>query len=186
MRVAHPLPRRRGNHTFVNALPWMCRAGAPWRGLPECCGKWVTVYRRFDWVIVPDCTVPTRYGKWVTVYRRFDRWSGNSAMERLFTALREERVIGAEIRVPAMDSTSAGAHRHAAGAPKRTPGPSASLSPPPGAEHGRTRLQPHEALPQGRHPLRQARRAFLADLRLILIAVYLKKHSQKPTSVNTP
>lgn len=27
-----------------------------------------------------------------------------------------------------------------------------------GAEHGRTRLQPHEALPQGRHPLRQARR----------------------------
>ena len=130
MRVAHPLPRRRGNHTFVNALPWMCRAGAPWRGLPECCGKWVTVYRRFDWVIVPDCTVPTRYGKWVTVYRRFDRWSGNSAMERLFTALREERVIGAEIRVPAMDSTSAGAHRHAAGAPKRTPGPSASLPPP--------------------------------------------------------
>ena len=30
MRVAHPLPRRRGNvavgnHTFVNALPWMRR-----------------------------------------------------------------------------------------------------------------------------------------------------------------
>lgn len=34
MRVAHPLPRRRGNHTFVNALPWMCRTGAPWKGLP--------------------------------------------------------------------------------------------------------------------------------------------------------
>lgn len=28
--------------------------------------------------------------------------------------------------------------------------------------------------------------AFLADLRLILIATYLKKHSQNPTSVNTP
>ena len=28
--------------------------------------------------------------------------------------------------------------------------------------------------------------AFLADLRLILIAIYLKKHSQNPTSVNTP
>ncbi|MHC8999897.1 transposase [Bifidobacterium bifidum] len=64
MRVAHPLPRRRGNHTFVNALPWMCRAGAPWRGLPEC------------------------YGKWVTVYRRFDRWSGDGAMEHLLMAAR--------------------------------------------------------------------------------------------------
>lgn len=36
MRVAHLLPRQRGNvavddHTFVNALPWMCRMGAPWR-----------------------------------------------------------------------------------------------------------------------------------------------------------
>ena len=64
MRVEHPLPRPRGNvavdnHTFVNALPWMCRAGAPWRGLPE------------------------RHGKWVTVYRRFNRWSGDGAMERL-------------------------------------------------------------------------------------------------------
>ena len=86
---------RRGNHTFVNALPWMCRAEAPWRGLPECCGKWVTVYRRFD------------------------RWPGDGAMERLFTALREERVIGAEIRVLAMDSTSAEVHRHAAGAPRK-------------------------------------------------------------------
>ena len=64
MRVAHPLPRLRGNvavdnHTFVNALPWTCRAGAPWRGLPE------------------------RHGKWVTVYRRFNRWSGDGAMEHL-------------------------------------------------------------------------------------------------------
>ena len=37
----------------------MCRAGAPWRGLPERCGKWVTVYRRFN------------------------RWSGDGAMEHL-------------------------------------------------------------------------------------------------------
>lgn len=37
----------------------MCRAGAPWRGLPECCGKWVTVCRRFG------------------------RWSGDGAMEHL-------------------------------------------------------------------------------------------------------
>ena len=90
MRVAHLLPRQRGNvavddYTFANALPWMCRTGAPWR-----------------------------------------------------------------------------------------------------AEHGRTRLQPHEAPPQGRHPPDRPDETFLADLRLILIATYLKKHSQNPTSVNTP
>ena len=51
--------------------------GAPWRDLPEC------------------------YGKWITVCRRFNRWSGNGAMERLFTALQEERIIAVEIRVPA-------------------------------------------------------------------------------------
>ena len=55
-----------------------------------------------------------------------------------------------------------------------------------GAEHGRTRLQPHEAPPQGRHPPDRPDETFLADLRLILIATYLKKHSQNPTSVNTP
>ena len=100
VRVAHLLPRQRGNvavdnHTFVNALLWMCRTGAPWRDLPEC------------------------YGKWVTVYQRFDRWSGNGATGRLSTALQEERIIGVEIRVPAMDSTGGKVHRHAAGAPKK-------------------------------------------------------------------
>ena len=148
MRVAHPLPRRRGNHTFVNALPWMCRAGAPWRGLPECCGKWVTVYRRFD------------------------RWSGDGAMERLFTAWREERGIGAEIRVLAMDSTSAEAHRHAAGVPRKgAPGPSAS---PLGAEHGRMRLQPHEAPARPPPATTGSTRPSSPSLRLILIAIYLK------------
>mgnify|MGYP000169934429 CR=1 FL=1 len=55
-----------------------------------------------------------------------------------------------------------------------------------GRKHGRTRLQPHEAPPQGRHPPDRPDETFLADLRLILIATYLKKHSQNPTSVNTP
>ena len=94
MRVAHLLPRQRGNvavdnYRFVNALLWMCRTGAPWRDLPEC------------------------YGKWITVCRRFNRWSGNGAMERLFTALQEERIIAVEVRVPALDSTSVKVHRHA-------------------------------------------------------------------------
>lgn len=108
VRVAHLLPRQRGNvavdnHTFVNALLWMCRTGALWRDLPEC------------------------YGKWITVCRRFNRWSRSGAIEHLFTALQEERIIEAEIRVPAMDSTGVKVHQHAAGAPKKgAPGQSAS------------------------------------------------------------
>ena len=108
MRVAHLLTRQRGSvavddYTFVNVLLWMCRTGAPWRGLPECCGKWITVCQRFD------------------------RRSGNGVIGRLFTALQEERIIGVGIRVLAMDSTSVKVHWHAAGAPKKgSPGPSAS------------------------------------------------------------
>ena len=141
MRVAHLLPRQRGNvavdnYRFVNALLWMCRTGAPWRDLPEC------------------------YGKWITVCRRFNRWSGNGAMERLFTALQEERIIGVEIRVLAMDSTSVKVHQHAVVPPKRNrTGPWDYDRQ---AYKGRNMVervfQPHEAPPQGRHPLRQARR----------------------------
>ena len=107
MRIAHLLPRQRGNvvvdnYTMVNALLWMCRAGAPWRDLPEC------------------------FGKWITVYQRFNRWSRNGVVERLFAALQEERIIAVEVRVLALDSTGVKVHRHAAGAPEKgAPGPSA-------------------------------------------------------------
>lgn len=77
MRITYPLPRQRcnvavDNHTFVNALPWMYRTGAPWRELPEC------------------------HGKWVTVCQRFNRRSRNGATGRLFAALQEKRINGAE------------------------------------------------------------------------------------------
>lgn len=77
MRITHPLPRQRcnvtvDNHTFVNALPWMYRTGAPWRELPEC------------------------HGKWGTVCQRFNRRSRNGATGRLFAALQEKRINGAE------------------------------------------------------------------------------------------
>lgn len=69
--------------------------GDPWRDLPEC------------------------YGKWITVYQRFNRWSRNGAIERLFAALQEERIIAVEVRVLAMDSTSVKVHQHATGALKK-------------------------------------------------------------------
>ena len=109
----------------------------------------------------------------VGVYRRFDRWSGDGAMERLFTALREERVIGAEIRVLAIDSTSAEVHRHAAGAPKK--GLPARRRLPRGGRNmvervfNRMKRYRKAATHYGRLD-----EAFLADLRLILIAIYLK------------
>ena len=35
---------------FLDAVLWMCWAGAPWRALPEKFGHWNTVYKRFlDW-----------------------------------------------------------------------------------------------------------------------------------------
>ena len=100
MRIAHLLPRQRGNvavdnYTMADALLWMCRTGAPWQDLPEC------------------------FGKWSTVHQRSDRWSRNGVIERLFTALQEERTVAVEAGVLAMDSTSVKVHRHAAASPKR-------------------------------------------------------------------
>ena len=105
MRIAHLLPRQRGNvavdnYTMADALLWMCRTGAPWRDLPECFGKWITVHQRSDW------------------------WSRNDVIERLFTALQEERTVAVEVGVPVWDSTSVKVHRHTAAPPEGGPGPS--------------------------------------------------------------
>ena len=161
MRVAHLLPRQRGNvavdnYRFVNALLWMCRTGAPWRDLPEC------------------------YGKWITVCRRFNRWSGNGAMERLFTALQEERIIGVEIRVLAMDSTSVKVHQHAVVPPKRNR--TAPWDYDRGAHKGRNMVE--RVFNRMKHHRKAATRydrldeTFLANLQLILITVQLKNTSK--------
>ena len=67
-----------------------------------------------DWRV---CT--PGYGITLDRFMRVDRWSGNGAMERLFTALQEERIIAVEVRVLAMDSTSVKVHQHAVVPPKR-------------------------------------------------------------------
>ena len=49
------LPGRRGqwggiakdNRTFINAVMWIFRTGAPWRDLPPDYGHWKNVHRRF-------------------------------------------------------------------------------------------------------------------------------------------
>ncbi|QUF87618.1 transposase [Bifidobacterium longum subsp. infantis] len=161
MRVAHLLPRQSGNvavdnYRFVNALLWMCRTGAPWRDLPEC------------------------YGKWITVCRRFNRWSGNGAMERLFTALQEERTIGVEIRVLAMDSTSVKVHQHAAVPPKRNRTDPWDYDRQ--AHKGRNMVE--RVFNRMKHHRKAATRydrldaTFLANLQLILITIQLKNTSK--------
>ena len=60
---------------------------------------------------------------------------------------------------------------HGRGIEKGAPGPSAS---PGRAEHDRTRLQPHEALPQAATRHDRLDETSLANLRLILIAIHLK------------
>ncbi len=49
----------RDNRTFINAVMWIFRTGAPWRDLP------------------PD------YGNWKNVHRRFCRWRDNGIWENL-------------------------------------------------------------------------------------------------------
>ena len=35
------------NRTFINAVLWIAKTGAPWRDLPSRFGSWKTVYNRF-------------------------------------------------------------------------------------------------------------------------------------------
>ena len=161
MRVAHLLPRQSGNvavdnYRFVNALLWMCRTGAPWRDLPEC------------------------YGKWITVCRRFNRWSGNGAMERLFTALQEERIIAVEVWVLAMDSTSVKVHQHAVVPPKRNRTDPWDYD----REAHKGRNMVERVFNRMKHHRKAATRydrldaTFLANLQLILITIQLKNTSK--------
>ena len=161
MRVAHLLPRQSGNvavdnYRFVNALLWMCRTGVLWRDLPEC------------------------YGKWITVCRRFNRWSGNGAMERLFTALQEERIIAVEVWVLAMDSTSVKVHQHAVVPPKRNRTDPWDYD----REAYKGRNMVERVFNRMKHHRKAATRydrldaTFLANLQLILITIQLKNTSK--------
>lgn len=82
---------RSDNRSFVNALIWMARSGAPWRDLPE------------------------RYGKYQTIKRRYYRWVADGVLERLFEALAAE----ADTEWVSVDSTTMKAHPQAAGAPRK-------------------------------------------------------------------
>ena len=93
-RVARLLPGQAGapgvtadNRLFVNAVFWIARTGALWRGLPE------------------------RFGKWNSVFQRFIRWAKQGVWQRVMHARDEE----ADLEWLLIDSTVVRAHHHAAG-----------------------------------------------------------------------
>lgn len=61
---------------------------------------------------------PGESGAWDAVYNRFRRWVHSGAMARLFERLTADPAFG-EVRRVLVDSTTARAHRHAAGAARK-------------------------------------------------------------------
>ena len=99
-RIKDLLPLQRGNVrvdnlTFLNAILYALENGCKWRALPK------------------------EYGQWSTIYKRFRRWSENGVLNRVFTALNEERLKGAKTSVLSLDSTCIKASPDAAGALKK-------------------------------------------------------------------
>lgn len=97
-----PVPKRPGRPSswtrrqLIDGIRWRVRVGAPWRD------------------------VPPHYGSWSAVYGLFRRWQRDGTWQRILTAL--QALADAAGRITwdvSVDSTSARAHQHAAGARKR-------------------------------------------------------------------
>lgn len=97
LRLEHILPSEGSPHggrpagdvrTFLNAVHWMLRTGAPWRALP------------------------VEYGPWKTVYSRFRRWQKRGYL----TAILQFFTLDADVENIMIDSSFVHAHKHSAGA----------------------------------------------------------------------
>lgn len=89
-------PSRWTKRQLIDAIRWRIRVGAPWRDVPGC------------------------YGSWAAAYAVFRRWQRNGTWARILSAL--QSVADAAGRIVwdvSVDSTTARAHQHAAGARKR-------------------------------------------------------------------
>src|SRR6266850_8199172 len=95
-RIAPLLPAERGrrgrpaklsNRTFMNAILYVAKTGAPWRDLPE------------------------RIGPWKTVHVKFSRWNKLKVFDRILQRFAQ----GADREAAIVDSTYVKAHQHSAG-----------------------------------------------------------------------
>jgi transposase len=88
-------PPKWSRRQLIDGIRWRVRVGAPWRD------------------------VPPEYGPWQTVYGLFRRWQRNGTWQRLVTGLQTRAdAAGLIVWDVSVDSTSARAHQHAAGARK--------------------------------------------------------------------
>jgi len=99
-RIAELFPRQRGNVSInnlqlLNAVLYLVEHGCKWRGLPEC------------------------YGKWDTIYKRVNRWAKDGVLQRVFLALQKEQIIRVDATIVALDSTCIKVHPDGCGALKK-------------------------------------------------------------------
>jgi transposase len=97
-----PQPKRSGRpplwnrRQLIDGIRWRIRVGAPWRD------------------------VPAEYGSWQAAYALFRRWQRDGTWQRVLTALQALADAQGQITWDvSVDSTTARAHQHAAGARKR-------------------------------------------------------------------
>ena len=100
-RIAHCLPRQRGNVSLsnlqvLNAVLYIAEHGCKWRGLPK------------------------RFGNWHTIYTRLSRWSKKRVLERVFEELQLAQLIRVKIEAVSLDSTIVKVHPDGTGALKKT------------------------------------------------------------------
>lgn len=96
-KIEKYFPVQRGNvkidnYTFINAVLYIAENGCKWRALPE------------------------EYGKWNSVYKRLARWAEKGIMQKIFEAIRKERLANIRVEVLALDSTSCKVHPDGHGA----------------------------------------------------------------------
>ena len=99
-RIAHCLPRQRGNVSLsnlqvLNAVLYVAENGCKWRGLPK------------------------RFGNWHTIYTRLSRWSKKGVLERVFEQLQLAQIIRVRVEAMSLDSTIVKVHPNGTGALKK-------------------------------------------------------------------
>ncbi len=90
-KIEKYFPVQRGNvkisnYDFVNAILYIAENGCKWRALPK------------------------EYSNRNSIYKRFNRWVNSGVIQRIFTALQQEKIISIKVEVLALDSTSCKVH----------------------------------------------------------------------------